>query len=107
IGALAGTAVPEIVRYLDRKPENSTAFVTGTGIVINIPTKGAGRDYAAEERARLEKGMVEVESQIKRLEKLLTGEFGTKAPAAVIARERERLAALKETAEKLKAQLKG
>jgi len=107
IGALAGTAVPEIVRYLDRKPENSTAFVTGTGIVINIPTKGAGRDYAAEERARLEKGMVEVESQIKRLEELLAGEFGTKAPAPVIARERERLATLKETAEKLKAQLKG
>jgi hypothetical protein len=36
----------------------------------------------------------------------LASDFGSKAPAAVVNKERGRLAALKETAEKLRAQLK-
>ena len=60
----------------------------------------------AEERARLEKELAEAESQIARLEKLLAGEFTEKAPKAVVAKEREKLAVYKETANKIKVQLK-
>jgi valyl-tRNA synthetase len=60
----------------------------------------------AEDKARLEKDLKEAESHIERLEKLLGGDFANKAPAAVVAKEREKLAGYKETAEKLKAQLK-
>jgi valyl-tRNA synthetase len=43
---------------------------------------------------------------VARLEKLLAGDFANKAPAPVVAKEREKLSAYKETAEKLKSQLK-
>jgi valyl-tRNA synthetase len=58
-----------------------------------------------QERARLEKELAEAESQIARLEKLLASDFAKKAPEAVVAKEREKLAAYKEIAEKIKAQL--
>ena len=58
------------------------------------------------ERARLSKELADSEAQIKRVEQLLASDFGSKAPAAVVNKERERLAGLKETAEKLRAQLK-
>jgi valyl-tRNA synthetase len=58
-----------------------------------------------EERARLQKELAETEAQIARLEKLLASDFANRAPAAVVLKERERLAAYQETAEKLKAQL--
>jgi valyl-tRNA synthetase len=37
---------------------------------------------------------------------LLGGDFANKAPAAVVAKEREKLAAYKETADRLQGQLK-
>jgi valyl-tRNA synthetase len=60
----------------------------------------------AEDKARLEKELKEAESHIERLEKLLGSDFANKAPAAVVAKEREKLNGYKETAEKLKSQLK-
>ena len=59
-----------------------------------------------EERARLEKELKETESHIKRLEKLLSSDFANKAPAPVVQKERDKLTGYKETAEKIKAQLK-
>jgi valyl-tRNA synthetase len=56
--------------------------------------------------ARLEKELKEAESHIERLEKLLAGDFAKKAPAHLVAKEREKLTAYKETAEKIKAQLR-
>ena len=58
-----------------------------------------------QERARLEKELAEAESHIVRLEKLLASDFARKAPEAVVAKEREKLAVYRETAEKIKAQL--
>jgi valyl-tRNA synthetase len=58
------------------------------------------------ERARLEKESAEAKSQIARVEALLAGDFGKRAPAAVVEKERARLAALKETRAKLDEQLK-
>jgi len=59
----------------------------------------------AEDRARLEKELKEAQSHIVRLEKLLSSDFANKAPAALVQKEREKLAGYKETAEKIKAQL--
>ena len=66
----------------------------------------AGMFDPAGERARLEKELKDTEAQIERLEKLLSSDFANKAPAPVVAKEREKLAGYKETAEKIKAQLK-
>jgi valyl-tRNA synthetase len=73
-------------------------------VEIYLPLEGMV-DLGAE-RQRLTHQLAENESQIARLEQLLGGEFAQKAPAAVVTRERERLAAFKETAEKLRAQVK-
>ncbi len=60
----------------------------------------------AEDRARLEKELEQVQSQTGRLENLLSGDFANKAPAHLVAKEREKLAGYQATAEKIKAQLK-
>ena len=73
-------------------------------VEIYLPFSGMV-DLEAE-RARLSKELADTQSQIERLEKLLAGDFAGKAPAPVVAKEREKLAAYKETAEKLRTQLK-
>ena len=60
----------------------------------------------ANEKARLEKELKEAEAHIERLEKLLSGDFANKAPGALVQKECEKLAGYKDTAEKIKAQLK-
>jgi valyl-tRNA synthetase len=60
----------------------------------------------AEETARLEKELKEAQSHIDRLEKLLSSDFANKAPAALVQKERDKLAGYRETAEKIKLQLK-
>jgi valyl-tRNA synthetase len=105
IADLSGTVDPRILRHLDEKPQGSTAFVTDAGILIALPVPGQGRDFAAQERVRLTKELADVQAQIDRLEKLLGSDFANKAPAPIVAKERERLAAFKETAEKLRAQI--
>ena len=59
----------------------------------------------AGEKARLEKELTEAKSQIERLEKLLSSDFANRAPAAVVAKERDRLAGFRETADKIRSQL--
>ena len=66
----------------------------------------AGLVDLAKEKTRLEKELKEAASHIERLEKLLAGDFANKAPAALVQKERDKLTAYKETAEKIKAQLK-
>jgi valyl-tRNA synthetase len=51
----------------------------------------AGLVDLEQERARLSDELAEAESQIERLTKLLNGPFAEKAPAAVVAKEREKL----------------
>jgi valyl-tRNA synthetase len=92
----------EIREKLSSKPEKSTALVVGP---VEIHLSLAGTVDSAEERARLAKDLSETESQIARLEQLLNSDFANKAPAAVVNKEREKLASYTETAEKIKAQL--
>jgi valyl-tRNA synthetase len=49
----------------------------------------------------------DLESKITRLEALLSGPFADKAPAAIVQKEREKLAAFQQTAEKIRTQLQG
>ncbi|MCL4530263.1 MAG: class I tRNA ligase family protein, partial [Chloroflexi bacterium] len=105
IASLAGLDESQftIQDSLSSKPKDSMALVIGT-VEIYIPL--AGMVDLADEKARLEKELKEAGSQIERLEKLLSSDFANKAPAPVVAKEREKLAAFKETAEKLKTQLR-
>jgi len=91
-----------IHRELPVKPENHVALVAG-GIEIYLPL--AELVNLEEERARLAKELAEAENHIARLETLLAGDFALKAPAAVVQRERDKLASFRETAEKLRSQL--
>ncbi len=73
---------------------------------VDIYLPLAGMVDIEEERARLEKGLEAAESQIERLEKLLASPFSEKAPSDVVQKERDKLESDKETAKKLRAQLK-
>jgi valyl-tRNA synthetase len=91
-----------ILETLAVKPEGHTAMVVGP-VEIFLPLKGMVE--IAEERQRLQKDLTETQEQIERLEKLLSGSFAQKAPPNVVQKERDKLAAYKETAEKIQRQL--
>lgn len=105
IAALAGLNLDEIKieKSIKQKPDDSAVIVVGS-VEIYIPL--TGMVDVANDKARLERELKEAESHILRLENLLGGDFANKAPAALIAKEREKLNAYKDTAEKIKAQLK-
>jgi valyl-tRNA synthetase len=105
IASLAGLDVDgfKIEKSIKQKPKDSVALVVGS-VEIYLPL--AGMVDLADEKARLEKELKETESHIERLEKLLASDFANKAPTQVVGKEREKLASYKETAEKIKAQLK-
>jgi valyl-tRNA synthetase len=104
IASLAGLSEPEleIVGSLADKPRDSIALVVGP-VEVYLPL--AGMVDLAEEKTRLEKELKEAESHIQRLEKLLAGDFASKAPPPLVTKEREKLAGYQETAEKIRAQL--
>ncbi|MFZ5911776.1 MAG: valine--tRNA ligase [Chloroflexota bacterium] len=104
IATASGTYPPsqlQVFKSLDSKPEDYIGIVSGTA---NIYFPEADL-VITDNRARLEKDLAEAEAHIQRLEKLLASDFARKAPEAVVAKEREKLAGFKETAEKIKAQL--
>jgi valyl-tRNA synthetase len=104
LASLAGLNEAELVieSTLNEKPGDSVSLVIGS-VEIHIPL--SGMVDLAEEKARLEKELKEAESHIARLEKLLASDFASKAPAALVQKERDKLAGYKDTAEKIKAQL--
>lgn len=91
-----------ILTNLTEKPSGHIALVVGP-IEVYLPF--AQLVDVKEERARLEKDLLEAESQIARLEELLAGPFSKKAPATVIDKEREKLHLYTQTAEKLHSQI--
>jgi len=104
IAALAGLDLEnlQIRESITVKPEGHIALVVGP-VEIFLPL--AGMINSQEERSRLEKELASIQEQITRLEALLSGSFAQKAPLAVVQKEREKLAAYIETAEKLRGQL--
>ncbi len=105
IASLAGLDESQVsnLKSLQEKPGDSVSLVVGA-IEIYLPL--AGMVDLAEDKSRLEKELKEAESHIERLEKLLSSDFANKAPAALVQKERDKLAGYKDTAEKIKAQLK-
>jgi valyl-tRNA synthetase len=104
IASLAGLdfSLLTIHSSLAEKPADSAALVVGS-VEIYLPL--AGMVDLVSEKPRLEKELKEAESHIQRLETLLNSDFANKAPAALVQKERDKLAGYKETAEKIKAQL--
>ena len=104
IASLAGLDETKMVisTKLDSKPEGQIALVAGP-VEIFLPLA----DFVdpAEELARLTKDLADAESHILRLDKLLSSDFANKAPAAVIQKEREKLANYREIADKIRVQL--
>ena len=91
-----------IVAALEEKPQGHIALVVGP-VEVYLPL--AGLVDPQEQRSRLQKDLADANSQIERLAKLLDSPFAQKAPAAVVQKERDKLAAYRETAEKLATQL--
>ncbi|RPI85346.1 MAG: valine--tRNA ligase, partial [Chloroflexi bacterium] len=92
----------QILPSLQEKLDGAVSLVAGP-VEIFLPM--AGMVDLTEERTRLEKDLTETQSQVDRLEKLLASSFAEKAPPPVVQKERDRLAAFKDTAEKLRSQL--
>ncbi|MCC6146870.1 MAG: valine--tRNA ligase [Anaerolineaceae bacterium] len=93
----------QVVDKLAEKPQNAASVVLA-GVEIYLPL--TGMVDVAMERTRLEKELQEALLQIGRLESLLGSPFAQKAPAAVVEKEKEKLADFYQTADKLKEQLK-
>ncbi|MEW6568719.1 MAG: valine--tRNA ligase [Chloroflexota bacterium] len=91
-----------IAEKLDGPPKEAVPLVAG-GIEAYLPL--AGLVDRAEERDRLQREFAGVRSQIERLESLLAGPFAQRAPEDVVRKEQDRLAELRQKAEKLSAQV--
>ena len=92
----------EILPSLPPKGDDQVAIAIGA-IEIYLPL--AGMVDSAEERERLQKTFEEAQAQVERLQKLLTSSFAERAPAAIVQKERDKLATFQETAEKIRKQL--
>jgi valyl-tRNA synthetase len=92
-----------IVESISERPEGAAAAVAGA-VEVLLPL--ADLVDPAAERSRLEKELAEARGQLERVQKLLASDFAKKAPAAVVEKERARLAGYEQTVEKLEGQLK-
>jgi valyl-tRNA synthetase len=91
-----------IVESLQEKPQDQEVLIVGD---LTSYLSLTGLVDVEGERARLKKELAETQSQIERLEGLLSSPFGQKAPAAVVDKERQKLASFQETAASLREQL--
>jgi len=84
------------------RPAQSLALVVGK-VEIYLPL--AGMIEIEKEKARLAKEIAQARADVERAEKLLAGEFSKKAPKEVVRKQRDTLAANRERAARLDAQL--
>jgi valyl-tRNA synthetase len=80
-----------------------TTTISSSGMVVVLKLDIVAA--AAEKNFLLKKEFAELEAQILRSEQLLSSDFGKKAPAAVIDKEKQKLVGLKSAAEKIRIQL--
>jgi valyl-tRNA synthetase len=89
----------EIHKELINPPINWSSTVTsGSAIYIKVPE-------SVEDKDRLTKELSIVKSHIDRLETLLSSDFASKAPAALVDKEKIKLAEYKDSLEKLRKQV--
>ncbi len=91
-----------VTSELQAAPQGALPIVTNAA-TIYLPL--AQMIDVAAERERLSKEQKDVTAQIERLTKLLSGDFANKAPAAVVQKERDRLADFQAKAAKLHEQI--
>lgn len=91
----------EISKTMTGNSAGATPLVTG-GVEIYLALEEHVDSTA--ELARLDKEIAELQSQIDRLETLLASSFSQKAPAPVVAKEKEKLSAYQDSVQKLKSQ---
>ena len=101
LGRLDDTHV-RIVPTIPEKPRQAIALVVG-GTEVYLPLEGLV-DLAAE-RERLTREAADYERQIQKSAGLLDSDFANKAPAAVVEKERAKLAALRANQQKLAERL--
>ncbi len=94
----------EQLRIEERLEPTADAVTIALGAVTCYLPLADMVDLAAE-RERLEKELAETEGQIGRLTALLAGPFAEKAPAAVVQKEREKLAQLEAAREEVRERL--
>ncbi len=104
LAALAKLNLNELVIQagIKDKPKNQLSLVV-SGIEIFLPKPDLVDDQDANDR--LEKEFGGIQSQIKRLEDLLGGEFAIKAPPGLVEKERQKLDTYRLSAQKLMEQL--
>ncbi len=105
LSTLAGID-PDALVIQEETVENSDDQINLVITPVEISLPLAGLVDLEAERERLAKELVEAESQISRLEKLLSSPFAEKAPPEVVAKERERLENYRETAARIREQIK-
>ena len=88
---------------LPQPPKKAVSLVLGA-VTVYLPL--AQMVDVEAEKARMSKERTDVEAQIEKSEKLLASDFGKKAPAPIVQKERDKLADLKQKREKLAEQLK-
>ncbi|MCL4394901.1 MAG: valine--tRNA ligase, partial [Chloroflexi bacterium] len=95
---------PSAVQIVARasKPPQSLALIAGR-VEIYLPF--AGMIDLAKEESRLTNEIAKVNADISRAENLLAGDFARRAPADVVQKARDQLAANRERAARLDAQL--
>ena len=93
----------KVIASVDAKPQGQASLVVA-GVEIFLPL--AELVDAEAERARLTKELDSINGQITRLASLLESGFTTKAPPAVVEKERQRLSTYQDTARKLEEQIK-
>ena len=92
-----------IEQSMSDKPQNALALVVpGADIYLSLE----GMVDPGKERTRLEKELEQTETEIFKTEKLLSGSFASRAPAAVVEKERAKLAEAYERRTKLDERLK-
>ncbi|GIL15566.1 MAG: valine--tRNA ligase [Chloroflexota bacterium] len=95
----------QIVAQVDMKPENAYAAILDSGIQIYLPL--AGMLDLEKEKKRITAELDKARADAERTESKLNSDFSTKAPEAVVNKERERLHATRERIAKLEEQLEG
>ncbi len=106
IARLANVDEAQLVIAEQVTAPGQTVTLVVTPVTVYLPLAGL-IDIAAEQ-ARLQKELASAEKEITRVANLLANEnFRSKAPTAVVQREKERLDTLKQKAEHLRQELQG
>ncbi|OQY80191.1 MAG: valine--tRNA ligase [Chloroflexi bacterium UTCFX4] len=95
----------QINSQLDTKPENAYSALLDSGIQIYLPL--AGMIDLEKEKKRIAAELDKARADAERAQAKLDSDFSTKAPEAVVNKERERLRATRERIAKLQEQLNG